>query len=58
MWEVECCKFSMVFSSRSIVGTGGVDFVIKVAEVVGSVIVPYRGSPFFTSFSPVDALVF
>jgi len=36
----------MVFSSRSIVGSGGVDFVVEVAEVVGSVVAPYRGSPF------------
>jgi hypothetical protein len=28
----------MIFSSRSIVGTGGFDFVFEVAEVVGSVV--------------------
>jgi len=48
----------VIFSSRSIVGTGGVDFVIKVAEVVGLVIAGYRGCPFLVPFVPADAFVF
>jgi hypothetical protein len=48
----------MVFSSCSIIGPGGVGFIIEVSEVVGFVIAPYRGGPFFGLFVPVDAFVF
>jgi phosphoenolpyruvate synthase/pyruvate phosphate dikinase len=41
-----CGELAVVFPCGSIVGTGGVDFVVEVAEVVGSVIAPYRGCPF------------
>jgi hypothetical protein len=39
-------EFAVKFYSGFVVGKGGGDFVIKIAEVVGSVGAPYRGSLF------------
>ena len=44
--KVECGELAVVFPCPSIISSGGADFVVEVAEVVGSVIAPYRGSPF------------
>ena len=33
----------MIFACSFIISAGGVDFVVEVVEVVGSVVAPYRG---------------
>ncbi len=48
----------MIFSSCSIVGTGGVGFVGEVAEVVFFVVAMYLCGPFFICLVPVYAFVF
>lgn len=37
---------AVVFPCGLVVGAGGFYLVVEIAEVVGSVIAPYRGSPF------------
>jgi len=48
----------MIVPSRSVIGAGGLYFVVEVAEVAGFVVAAYRGGPFFCFFVPVDAFVF
>jgi hypothetical protein len=47
----------MIFSSRSIIGTGGFFFIVEVSEVVGFVVAGYLCGPFFASFVPVYAFI-
>jgi len=51
-------KYSMIFSSCSIVGFGGVDFVSKGAEVYFFVIELNSGLPLSLSFVPFKTFVF
>jgi hypothetical protein len=58
IWEVEIGKVAVVFSSRSIVGFGGVDFIVEVAEAIGFFVGCNLCGPFFICLVPVDAFVF
>ena len=51
-------EFAVKFLSGFVIGASGFYLIVEIAEVVGSVIAPYCGRPFFTSFTPVDAFVF
>ena len=44
--KVEVGELAVEFTRGLVIGASGVDFVVEVAEVVGSVVAPYRGSPF------------
>ena len=44
--KVEAGELAVEFTRGLVIGASGVDFVVEVAEVVGSVVAPYRGSPF------------
>lgn len=55
--KVEAGELAMEFTRGFVISFGGFYLIVEVAEVVGFVIAPYRGGPFFSPFSPADAFV-
>ncbi len=56
--EIMDREFSEVLFSGVVVSFSGVDFVLKVAEVLSFAIYDDRGPPFFSLFEVPDAPVF
>ena len=56
--KIQTREFAEEFDGGPVVGRRGVNFIDKVAEMVGFVVAGYLGGPFVVSFVPVDAFVF